>query len=171
MFIFYIPLILLISFLFVRLTHPLSMGLTLFTQTIIICASSGFYSHSFWFSYILFLIFLGGLLVLFIYVSSLASNEIFTPSIYPMIFSMFIMIMALILFFFIDPMIINSNFKMVPSSIMSSYKLNMVPSLISTIYNSSSMFFTLFLIIYLLLTLFVVVKIINIYSSPLRSNN
>ena len=35
---------------------------------------------SFWFSYILFIIIIGGILVLFIYIRRLASNEIFSPS-------------------------------------------------------------------------------------------
>jgi len=34
----------------------------------------------FWVSYILFIIIIGGILVLFIYISRLASNEIFSPS-------------------------------------------------------------------------------------------
>jgi hypothetical protein len=35
---------------------------------------------SFWFSYILFITIIGGILVLFIYIAKLASNEIFSPS-------------------------------------------------------------------------------------------
>lgn len=57
--------------------HPLAIGLALLMQTLFIALSTGLVAPSFWFSYILFLVFLGGMLVLFIYVASLASNEIF----------------------------------------------------------------------------------------------
>ena len=40
----------------------------------------GTISRSFWFSYILFIIIIRGILVLFIYITRLASNEIFSPS-------------------------------------------------------------------------------------------
>nr|UPX88307.1 NADH dehydrogenase subunit 6 [Astacus leptodactylus] len=171
MFIFLIPFILFISILFMRLTHPLSMGLTLFSQTILICLSSGFYSHSFWFSYILFLIFLGGMLVLFIYVASLASNEMFKPSFNYLYIVFFLTIITSFMLIFFDPMMIYSNFNLLSSSVMLWYKFDMNSLLVSTIYSYFSMFFTLFLITYLLLTLFVVVKIINPFSSPLRTNN
>nr|YP_009343002.1 NADH dehydrogenase subunit 6 [Austropotamobius torrentium]APS87216.1 NADH dehydrogenase subunit 6 [Austropotamobius torrentium] len=171
MFIFFIPLILFSSVLFTRLNHPLSMGLTLFSQTILICLSSGYYSHSFWFSYILFLIFLGGMLVLFIYVASLASNEMFNTQFNYLSISLSLVFILSFMLLFFDPLTIYSNFNLLASSVMSMYKFNMTSLLVSTIYNYSSMFFTLFLISYLLLTLFIVVKIINPLSSPLRTNN
>jgi NADH-ubiquinone oxidoreductase chain 6 len=51
------------------------MGITLIVQTIIIAVFSGMLLPSFWYSYILVLVFLGGLLILFIYVSTMAANE------------------------------------------------------------------------------------------------
>nr|YP_009343028.1 NADH dehydrogenase subunit 6 [Cambaroides japonicus]APS87242.1 NADH dehydrogenase subunit 6 [Cambaroides japonicus] len=172
MFIFYLPFILITSMLFTRLSHPLSMGLTLFIQTIFICISSGLSNLSFWFSYILFIIFLGGMLVLFIYVASLASNEIFnlSPN-FLFLTILFTLFMILTIITLADPMMISTKLKIASSSLMTFYKLDYTSLLVSTIYSPSSMFFTLFLIIYLLLTLFVVVKIINIYSSPMRTNN
>nr|ALM30851.1 NADH dehydrogenase subunit 6 [Procambarus fallax] len=160
-----------VSILFTRLIHPLSMGLTLFIQTLIICITSGFSNNSFWFSYILFLIFLGGMLVLFIYVASLASNEMFEISFNTLLSLTFIMSVIYIISFFTDPLLICSKFSTMSSSIMFPYKFSNAPLMTSTIYNSSSMMFTLFIIMYLLLTLFAVVKIINVHSSPLRVNN
>nr|ALM30838.1 NADH dehydrogenase subunit 6 [Procambarus fallax] len=160
-----------VSILFTRLIHPLSMGLTLFIQTLIICITSGFSNNSFWFSYILFLIFLGGMLVLFIYVASLASNEMFEISFNTLLSLASIMSVIYIISFFTDPLLISSKFSTMSSSIMFPYKFSNAPLMTSTIYNSSSMMFTLFIIMYLLLTLFAVVKIINVHSSPLRVNN
>jgi NADH-ubiquinone oxidoreductase chain 6 len=56
------------------------MGLVLLIQTLIVALLTGVLASSFWFSYILFLVFLGGMLVLFIYVTRLASNEMFSIS-------------------------------------------------------------------------------------------
>nr|AAS00878.1 NADH dehydrogenase subunit 6 [Hutchinsoniella macracantha] len=57
--------------------HPLSLGLVLLFQALLVCFFVGGYSFSYWFSYILFLIFLGGMLILFLYVASLAMDESF----------------------------------------------------------------------------------------------
>jgi NADH-ubiquinone oxidoreductase chain 6 len=51
------------------------MGITLIAQTIIIAIFSGTLLPTYWYSYILVLVFLGGLLILFIYVSTIAANE------------------------------------------------------------------------------------------------
>nr|YP_009343080.1 NADH dehydrogenase subunit 6 [Procambarus acutus]APS87307.1 NADH dehydrogenase subunit 6 [Procambarus acutus] len=160
-----------ISILFTRLVHPLSMGLTLFIQTLAICITSGFSNNSFWFSYILFLIFLGGMLVLFIYVASLASNEMFGISLNTLLTVTIIMSAICLTSFLVDPLLTSYKYSISSSSILFSYKFSNAPLMTSTIYNSSSMMFTLFIITYLLLTLFAVVKIINVYSSPLRVNN
>ena len=55
-------------------------GLILLIQTIIVCLIRGKIYRRFRFSYILFIIIIGGRLVLFIYITRLASNEIFSPS-------------------------------------------------------------------------------------------
>nr|YP_010704170.1 NADH dehydrogenase subunit 6 [Ptosima chinensis]WCO87663.1 NADH dehydrogenase subunit 6 [Ptosima chinensis] len=69
-----------ISLIFTMVNHPLSMGFTLLVQSIIIAMITGIAHYNFWFSYVLFLIMVGGLLVLFIYMTSIASNEKFSYS-------------------------------------------------------------------------------------------
>nr|QRK27369.1 NADH dehydrogenase subunit 6 [Varuna litterata] len=161
-----IPLLLSFSFLFTQLSHPLAMGLMLFIQTVIITITVGIYNFSFWFSYILFLVFLGGMLVLFIYIASLASNEPFHFSLAfftSFFFATFLMIMLLLI---LDPMLMSPNSLSTP---FSSFKFNMsTPIIINWIYNKPSMMFTIFIVSYLLLMLIVVVKIINLFKGPLR---
>nr|UAM92186.1 NADH dehydrogenase subunit 6 [Geosesarma faustum] len=159
-----IPLLFTFSILFTQLSHPLAMGLTLLIQTILISITMGLSIYSFWFSYILFLIFLGGMLVLFIYVASLASNESFFFS-NSLLFLFLIMFFISFIFLFMDPfLLLNSS-----SLQISSFKLLMSTSfIINWIYNISSMIFTIFIISYLLLMLIVVVKIINLFKGPLR---
>nr|YP_009123020.1 NADH dehydrogenase subunit 6 [Cherax tenuimanus]AJK90904.1 NADH dehydrogenase subunit 6 [Cherax tenuimanus] len=162
---FILPFTLGTSILFSTLTHPLSMGLTLLIQTILICALSGLFNPSFWFSYILFLIFLGGMLILFIYISSLASNETFKINFKYMALILPLLILSLLLIL-MDPMLYSSKFF--NTSLSLENKINSIYLYPSPIYSLPSTYLTIFMISYLLLTLIVVVKIINISSSPLR---
>nr|YP_009050072.1 NADH dehydrogenase subunit 6 [Charybdis feriata]AGW99046.1 NADH dehydrogenase subunit 6 [Charybdis feriata] len=161
----FIPSVLILSFLFTRLTHPLSMGLTLLVQTILISLTTGLSTYSYWFSYILFMIFLGGMLVLFIYVTSLASNESFH-------FSYSILTISLGFLIFLMPLtliwdsLLNGFMTQLPLSSLNMESSNVF--IISWIYTTNLMNFTLFIILYLLLTLIVVVKITNLFKGPLR---
>jgi len=125
--------------------------------------------ESFWFSYILFLVFLGGILVLFIYVTSLASNEIFNFSFNLILIIIFIL---LIIFFFsllIDNIEITflNNFDIFNFSKLILNKENSIS--IHKLYNFPTNLITLILINYLFFTLIVVVKITNFYYGPLRN--
>nr|YP_009503146.1 NADH dehydrogenase subunit 6 [Gelasimus borealis]AXA13748.1 NADH dehydrogenase subunit 6 [Gelasimus borealis]AZZ73253.1 NADH dehydrogenase subunit 6 [Gelasimus borealis] len=159
-----LPLLLSFSILFTQLSHPLAMGLILLIQTLLISITLGLSSFSFWFSYILFLIFLGGMLVLFIYVASIASNETFIPSMsyFFVVAASLILSLSLLV---LDPFLTSSSSSLPWSSFFVSAS---VPSTISWIYNSPSMSFTIFVICYLLLMLIIVVKIVNLFKGPLR---
>nr|YP_006665730.1 NADH dehydrogenase subunit 6 [Challia fletcheri]AEP83058.1 NADH dehydrogenase subunit 6 [Challia fletcheri] len=74
---YYSSMVIMLGVFFVVGNHPLWMGLILLVQTFLVSLFSGFLLSFFWFSYILFLLFLGGMLVLFMYVCGLASNEMF----------------------------------------------------------------------------------------------
>nr|YP_010164041.1 NADH dehydrogenase subunit 6 [Macrophthalmus abbreviatus]QRK27330.1 NADH dehydrogenase subunit 6 [Macrophthalmus abbreviatus] len=153
------------SILFTNLSHPLSMGLILLIQTVLISLTLGLSSYSFWFSYILFLVFLGGMLVLFIYVSSLAPNENFFS------LDLFIVVFVSTLIFtsatlMLDPILSNFNHMALPLSTLNYF--NSTPLAINWIYNSPSMIFTIFIVSYLLLALIIIVKIINLFKGPLR---
>ena len=168
MILFILPLILTLSFLFTRLSHPLSLGITLLLQTVFISLIVGTSTFSFWFSYILFIIFLGGILVLFIYVASLASNEIFSFSLVTFTAYRSSIIFFSLISIFLDPLF-TPNLSSLPSSSINS--LLQTPIIVRWIYNSASTSFTLFIVIYLLLTLIVIVKIVNLFKGPLRLSN
>nr|YP_009509601.1 NADH dehydrogenase subunit 6 [Pachygrapsus marmoratus]AUN45018.1 NADH dehydrogenase subunit 6 [Pachygrapsus marmoratus] len=159
-----IPLLISFSFLFTQLSHPLAMGLTLLLQTILISLTAGLSTYSFWVSYILFLVFLGGMLVLFIYVASIASNEPF------FFFTSLASLFLFIIFFSFICLLTDSLLILTPSALPNS-SLNFsisTPFIISWVYNSPSMMFTIFIISYLLLMLIVVVKVVNLFKGPLR---
>uniref|UniRef100_UPI0030017EF7 NADH dehydrogenase subunit 6 n=1 Tax=Perlodinella shennongjia TaxID=3111799 RepID=UPI0030017EF7 len=161
---------LLLSLIFMQMKHPLAMGLMLLLQTICICLMTGFTTQSFWFSYILFLVFLGGLLVLFIYVTSLASNEMFTLSVHTTLLVSTILVVSLIIIMFIDPLPLltpHSNLEMNSILQMNLYHEEASMSLIK-LFNQPTGFITLMLALYLFLTLIAVVKITMIFFGPLR---
>nr|YP_003204835.1 NADH dehydrogenase subunit 6 [Macrogyrus oblongus]ACO92548.1 NADH dehydrogenase subunit 6 [Macrogyrus oblongus] len=162
---------LMLSFTFLFMKHPLSMGFILLIQTIIISMITGFMTYSYWFSYILFLIMLGGMLVLFIYMTSLASNELFSYSSKLSMTIFFFILIFITLFLIIDkmnliPMIKNSSFMEMNNSIM--FMKNELLVSLNKIYNKPNFMITIILINYLFLTLIAVVKITNINQGPLR---
>nr|UOU84990.1 NADH dehydrogenase subunit 6 [Chrysopilus cristatus] len=163
-------LIMITSFIFIQMNHPLAMGLTLLVQTFLICLITGLMTKTFWFSYILFLIFLGGMLVLFIYVTSLASNEMFSMSMKLTMISMTIYTILMFVCIFMDKSLISfifENMEMTSMNYMDNFiqenSLNL-----NKLYNFPTNLITLLLINYLLLTLIAVVKITNIFYGPLR---
>nr|QIV24754.1 NADH dehydrogenase subunit 6 [Toxeutes arcuatus] len=153
------------SLIFILLNHPLSFGLILLIQTLMISLITGMMSSSYWFSYILFMIMVGGMLVLFIYMTSVASNEKFK-------FSLTILLLITIAVTFFLLMIILDKFFLATSSFslelinQNSYFQKNSP--LSKFFNwpmSTNMFM---IIVYLFLTLIMVVKITNIQYGPLR---
>nr|AJG02629.1 NADH dehydrogenase subunit 6 [Argynnis paphia] len=168
-------LLIFISFLMFFINHPLSMGLLILIQTLLTCLLSGMLINTYWFSYILFLIFLGGLLVLFIYVSSIASNELFKISILnKTLFSMSIFYIIIISFYFKN----NLNFMnfLFNDDMMNFFNLllfmnNEYNFNLMKLYNEQTYLMMMIMIIYLFITLIAVIKITNIFFGPLRSCN
>uniref|UniRef100_A0AAU7BAG8 NADH-ubiquinone oxidoreductase chain 6 n=1 Tax=Maotoweta virescens TaxID=3073469 RepID=A0AAU7BAG8_9ORTH len=162
---------LMLNITFMMSTHPMMMMFMIILQTLLICLLTGFITQSFWFSYILFLVFLGGMLVLFIYITSLASNELFYIQIKH--FIALICLSLIFLFFFIDP------FLLLPSSLNNDMSMlnenNIIYSemnfSLNKLFNESTNIITLMLVLYLFLTLIMVVKITNIFQGPLRQKN
>nr|YP_009408835.1 NADH dehydrogenase subunit 6 [Ceratitis fasciventris]QVL29080.1 NADH dehydrogenase subunit 6 [Ceratitis anonae]QVL29210.1 NADH dehydrogenase subunit 6 [Ceratitis quilicii]QVL29418.1 NADH dehydrogenase subunit 6 [Ceratitis rosa]ASL05808.1 NADH dehydrogenase subunit 6 [Ceratitis fasciventris]QVL29093.1 NADH dehydrogenase subunit 6 [Ceratitis anonae] len=161
------------SFIFIQMNHPLAMGLMLLIQTIQICLLTGLMAKSFWFSYILFLIFLGGMLVLFIYVTSLASNEMFSLSMKLTTISLIIFSIIMIVYILLDKT--SSSFFIHNNEMQPIHYLNMMVkenSLnLQKLYNYPTNFLTILLMNYLLITLIAVVKITKLFYGPLRPMN
>nr|AYQ19116.1 NADH dehydrogenase subunit 6 [Lamiinae sp. 4 ACP-2013] len=148
---------------FIFLTHPLSLGMILLIQTILIALITGSFSLNYWFSYIIFLIMIGGMLILFIYMTSIASNEKFKFSM--KLFSLFSMtILILTLLLFLDYYFFNQlNIIDLTSQSLFNFKFSL-----NKFMNWPNNIVFLMMIIYLLITLIMVVKITNINYGPLR---
>nr|YP_009487820.1 NADH dehydrogenase subunit 6 [Culex bidens]YP_009487989.1 NADH dehydrogenase subunit 6 [Culex declarator]YP_009488002.1 NADH dehydrogenase subunit 6 [Culex nigripalpus]AWB98846.1 NADH dehydrogenase subunit 6 [Culex bidens]AWB99652.1 NADH dehydrogenase subunit 6 [Culex declarator]AWB99665.1 NADH dehydrogenase subunit 6 [Culex nigripalpus] len=161
------------SFIFMQMKHPLAMGLMLLIQTFLTCLMTGIYSKTFWFSYVLFLIFMGGMLVLFIYVTSLSSNEMFSMSFKLTFISIMMIFLFLIISYFFDNSLME-NFIKNNESIQLFNKNNLFYEnflSLNKMYNFPTNLITLLLINYLFLTLLVTVKITKKNYGPLRPMN
>nr|YP_009995503.1 NADH dehydrogenase subunit 6 [Ochthebius uniformis]QNP09958.1 NADH dehydrogenase subunit 6 [Ochthebius uniformis] len=151
-----------LSIVFLFMIHPLSMGMILLIQTMIVSLITGFLNFNYWFSYILFLIMIGGMLVLFIYMTSVASNEKFKNNNKLMIFIIISILIMLILMLKSDSFfIMNSNFN---KFIFMNYNYY----ILSKFYNAPSNYIMFLMIIYLFITLIAIVKITNFQLGPLR---
>nr|YP_010296687.1 NADH dehydrogenase subunit 6 [Rhagoletis cerasi]UMI33254.1 NADH dehydrogenase subunit 6 [Rhagoletis cerasi]UMI33267.1 NADH dehydrogenase subunit 6 [Rhagoletis cerasi]UMI33280.1 NADH dehydrogenase subunit 6 [Rhagoletis cerasi] len=161
------------SLIFFKINHPLAMGFMLLIQTLQICLLTGMMSKSFWFSYILFLIFLGGMLVLFIYVTSLASNEMFSLSMKLTTICLIYLFMFMIMMLFLDKSYFSfflENNEMTKMNNMNLFTEENSLNLYK-LYNYPTNLITIMLMNYLLITLIAVVKITKLFYGPLRLMN
>nr|YP_010388314.1 NADH dehydrogenase subunit 6 [Blaesoxipha lapidosa]UPO69345.1 NADH dehydrogenase subunit 6 [Blaesoxipha lapidosa] len=164
-----LTLLFIFNFIFMSMKHPLAMGLTLLIQTTLICLTTGLITKTFWFSYILFLVFLGGMLVLFIYVTSLASNEMFSFSMKLLITTLMFFMLSITILIFMDKNILLQYNSIETQSMfnMNSYIMENSLSL-NKLYNYPTNLLTIMLMNYLLITLIIVVKITKLFKGPLR---
>nr|URX53069.1 NADH dehydrogenase subunit 6 [Comatermes perfectus] len=151
----------LMSIMFTQMIHPLAMGMILLLQTMMMCLISGIMHQSFWFQYILFMVFIGGMLVLFIYVTSLASNEMLSLS-----NKLLLLMMAAV-----PVMILMKEWMMMNNKETMSHEMMMMNEITATtskLYNQPNGMLTILMALYLFMALIVVVNITNISKGPLR---
>nr|YP_009754539.1 NADH dehydrogenase subunit 6 [Myrmus lateralis]QIN90647.1 NADH dehydrogenase subunit 6 [Myrmus lateralis] len=150
------------ALIFMWLNHPISMGITIIMQTLIISLISGLMLSSFWFSYILMITMLSGMLVLFIYMASIASNEKFFPSMKLMFMSLIMISLGTFLHY-------NNKFD---DNEMLMIKTNLSTEAISLMmmFNMKHKYITLLLVMFLFITMITISLIVNISEGPLRVN-
>nr|YP_009573130.1 NADH dehydrogenase subunit 6 [Macromia daimoji]QBF44110.1 NADH dehydrogenase subunit 6 [Macromia daimoji] len=157
------------TIIFSLMNHPMNMGLFLLIQTLLSCLMIGLTMQTTWFSYILFLVFLGGMMVLFIYMTSVASNEMFKKHnmILPLLMIIPILVLSLL---FMDPFLVsgakNQDVFMFPMN-----QVKQTEESLSMIYSYPTSMVTVFMVMYLLLTLIIIVYITKFNKGPLRMMN
>nr|UFK32275.1 NADH dehydrogenase subunit 6 [Eurhadina fusca] len=155
-----IKLMMIMSSFMVVMNHPMSMGLILMLQTMTIIIIMNKILSSSWFAMISFMMMIGGLLIMFMYMSSIASNEKFKLKINMIIIMIYMILLQ-------DEMMIQNQINEV-QEMMETKQLNLS---LTKIYNKKSMMITLMLVLYLLLTMISVTKMVKHHKGPLRSNN
>jgi len=133
------------------LTHPISLGIVLIFYSLLIGATTIIFRTP-WFFYLLVLVFLGGVIILIIYIRTLAANEKFLM---PGSFNYLLPIIIILFRVFI---LNNYNY-----AIKSSLNIRIVINL----YEYSNRRLSIFLITYLLITIVCVVKLVKFERGPL----
>nr|YP_010878983.1 NADH dehydrogenase subunit 6 [Batracomorphus fuscomaculatus]WHE42635.1 NADH dehydrogenase subunit 6 [Batracomorphus fuscomaculatus] len=153
-------LIIMNSMTLIKLKNPMSISTLIIFKTLLICMLMNFLSLTSWFSMMFFLMMVGGLLIIFSYMTSTVSNEKFKFKINLTI--MLIMILPLenntIENIMNENGTINYNYEITKLSMMK-------------LFNKKSLNMSIFIIIYLLMTMIMVSKLIMKNLGPLRSKN
>nr|YP_010117207.1 NADH dehydrogenase subunit 6 [Downesia tarsata]QPM99435.1 NADH dehydrogenase subunit 6 [Downesia tarsata] len=144
---------------FMFLKHPVTLSFTILIQTMIIALITGSMFMNFWFSYILFLTMIGGLLILFLYMTNVASNEKFKHS--KKLLIIWVTLPTLMVF---NYLYLNFNIELMYNSKNTTNFYN----LITKFYNYPFNLVLMMIMIVLLLTLILAVKISEINKGPLR---
>nr|WCR63201.1 NADH dehydrogenase subunit 6 [Oedaleus decorus decorus] len=157
---------------FMKMNHPMLIMMMIIIQTLFISMMTGMMMESFWLSYILLLTFLGGMMVLFIYITSIASNEMFKIKFNSINIILTMVITSSIMIYNIDKMTFMEMIK--NSETMNlNYSINFKEMSISLtkLYNNPTLIITITMMIYLFMVLLAVVKITNINQGPMRKMN
>nr|YP_010348448.1 NADH dehydrogenase subunit 6 [Charcotia amundseni]UIN24690.1 NADH dehydrogenase subunit 6 [Charcotia amundseni] len=148
------------SFVFFFFQTPLVLGLLVVLQSIMVGVMSYLSGASSWFSYILIMIFVSGMMIIFLYISSLSSNLVYNLNggfILLVLMTMFVGLNLSLLYVLNSWGFLSGLWDM--DLFCYVYKL----------YSSWVISFTVLMMTYLLIVLFVVVKLSMVKNSPIRS--
>nr|YP_010252270.1 NADH dehydrogenase subunit 6 [Grandidierella taihuensis]QTX95228.1 NADH dehydrogenase subunit 6 [Grandidierella taihuensis] len=153
----------LVFLIFLFSEHLLVMNFSLILASIIFSFVMYNQLMTTWLSYLLIMVFLSGLMVLFIYMTSLSSNE-------PFYFSYFsLVVLGVVNFFWPLVGLMSKGFSLMPLvSSLKNYSSGFILDLVNKTYSTLSMDLTVVMIIYLFVTLVVTVKISSLSSVPLK---
>nr|YP_010586144.1 NADH dehydrogenase subunit 6 [Dolophilodes bellatulus]UZZ43893.1 NADH dehydrogenase subunit 6 [Dolophilodes bellatulus] len=172
--IFFMNSMMIFNFIFIQLNHPMSMGMIILIQILIAIVMMNIYMKLPWFSYMILLMFVGGMLILFMYMCSISSNNIMIIS--P---KMIMMISSLTSLNFFLSVLMNNNLMLNSSWINSINLFNNINIMdvntnmifLMKMFNDYSTFMILIMILYLFILMIMVNKITNFNIGPLRKLN
>jgi len=148
-----------LSLIVITLNSPYSLILMLLIQSLIIVLWCTLLKRSLWYSYILFLVFLGGLLIIFSYIISLV--PVYQPEEFSFKFLYLVFFTSLLRVFWL----LTKDFFRVRDALIKVYE-NIY--FIDSLYLTRSTYMYIYVVIYLLITLFCISFIVNKKSGPLR---
>nr|YP_010270665.1 NADH dehydrogenase subunit 6 [Pochazia discreta]UJY97597.1 NADH dehydrogenase subunit 6 [Pochazia discreta] len=155
--------IIMISVITTTMNHPLSMGSMLMLQTILVSNKMYKESNTSWFAYILFITIIGGMMIMFMYMSSIASNEKFNMTTKQLMMIIIMMIMTIIL---------TKEMSMEQVNKITEKKMVMMQkeetSHTMKFFNFNKMNITIMIMIILLLTMIIVTNIASTFEGPLK---
>nr|YP_010736933.1 NADH dehydrogenase subunit 6 [Busonia albilateralis]WEP24820.1 NADH dehydrogenase subunit 6 [Busonia albilateralis] len=140
---------------------PMALGTLLLMQTFCMTILINMVLSTSIISLLTFIMLIGGLMILFIYMSSLASNEKFKTNTKMMIMMISLIIMS-------EELMFNHQNNELQDFCLLENNENLY---FMKLYNKKSMAISIMLFIYLLLTMIMVTKLIKYYEGPLRAKN
>nr|UAT98562.1 NADH dehydrogenase subunit 6 [Penthicodes atomaria] len=147
------------------LKHPISLGSMLILQTTLICLNQSMMNKSPWYMYILFLTTVGGLMIMFMYMASIASNEMFN-------FNIKLMITWIMMMILINLIMINKDLTMEMMLKIKEIKLSITElseeKTTSKFFSMYKMNITITMMMILMLTLVSVTNISSTFEGPLK---
>nr|ALO71147.1 NADH deshydrogenase subunit 6 [Stenus comma] len=149
----FLTMMLILSSIILMVNHPLMVSIILLIQILIIALMKIILIKFSWFSYMIFLIMIGGLLIIFTYMTSIASNESFKFNKNQLL----LMLMSL------TSMSILINYFLIETTEKLNFYINFIK-----FFNYPINFFIIFLFFYLFITLIACVKICNFNQGPIR---
>nr|QID48503.1 NADH dehydrogenase subunit 6 [Bolivaritettix lativertex] len=154
------------NLMFMNTKQPMNMIIIILMQTMITTFLMSNMMKSSWFNYILMIIFIGGMMVLFTYITSIAPNEKSHNKISMM--SSTIMITLLMTLPYIWKPIKYNNTEIMNNcvNLMNNYQLE-----VNLMFNKPVFMMSIMMMIYLFIALIVVNKISNLTQGPLRKKN
>nr|ATA58339.1 NADH dehydrogenase subunit 6 [Bolivaritettix yuanbaoshanensis] len=154
------------NIMFMNTKQPMNMIIIILIQTAITTFLMSIMMKSSWFNYILMIIFIGGMMVLFTYITSIAPNEKNYNKIN--IMSSTIIITLMMTLPYIWKPIKYNNTEMMNNCVntMNNYQLD-----VNLMFNKPMFMMSITMMIYLFMTLIAVNKISNLMQGPLRKKN
>nr|YP_009488389.1 NADH dehydrogenase subunit 6 [Trachypeplus jacobsoni]AWD31648.1 NADH dehydrogenase subunit 6 [Trachypeplus jacobsoni] len=155
-----ITLMTLTSLMFMCMMTPLTLGLMLIIQTFLVSMISAVILSSFWYSYLLILIMVSGLLIMFMYMASIASNEKFKLSL------KILMVIPIVTGIMIKEETLFFNKK-----INMEFMLNKQELFMTKILNSKFILPSVMMIMFLFMMMVVISFIVSTKEGPMRKSN
>nr|ATU74762.1 NADH dehydrogenase subunit 6 [Thoradonta obtusilobata]QPK42110.1 NADH dehydrogenase subunit 6 [Thoradonta nodulosa] len=152
-----------LNLMFMNTKQPMLLITIILMQTTMSTFMMSNFTKSSWFNYILMITFIGGMMVLFIYITSITPNE--KNFNYMKMMPILICTSSMIMILNYKKKYLSTETSLNQSNLMSNDQLNMNMMFSYPLYSISMM-----LMIYLFIALIVINKISNIEKGPLRMN-
>nr|AWU48996.1 NADH dehydrogenase subunit 6 [Mesohomotoma hibisci] len=149
--------LIMVSSMMTQLMHPFTLSFLILIQTILITSFTRILCNSSWISLTLFLIMVGGLMIIFMYTTSICSNQRFSNQM--SLSNYFYMV------FMLPVLMVQNNFLFKTDYININ---NFMHKEFYKLFSSVNIWSSMFMFLYLMLTLLVMIKLMNFSMGPMR---
>nr|YP_010736683.1 NADH dehydrogenase subunit 6 [Urochelellus acutihumeralis]WEM32431.1 NADH dehydrogenase subunit 6 [Urochelellus acutihumeralis] len=146
---------LLLSFMFMFMNHPLSLSIIIIMQTFLVAMITGSIMSNFMLSYIIMIIMISGMLVLFVYMSSVVPNKKFKMD---------------LKYFSVLPILMVGSLAIpkLMESTLNNLNSNKEEIMLIKMFNYPNSLMVIFMVMYLFLSMISVSNIVNVSKGTMR---